>query len=155
MEKTVIFYSGQFFSISILKYPIVKLTFHRDPCLEEDDVNLLFQKIKELYQFIKFLKIQDQTNPDKITLVIDTYGLQTFQPLLLKTVITFINEIEPETNQNVSSLIICIYSIITKKIVDFIYLFKKTTIPWIILSSEEEFQEWYQEITKTSIISSF
>ena len=49
MEKTVSFYDGNFFTISILKYPIIKLSFHRDPYNENDIQEYAISKLKEYY----------------------------------------------------------------------------------------------------------
>lgn len=137
--SSIEFYSCSFFTIEFPMYPLVKLIFHKDPSNDSEAENL-FLTIKKLYQFIQF---NSEKNSKKITLIIDTNGLSVFQPTLLGSVISFINEVEPLTNQYVNKLAICVYSLIAKKIVDFVYYFKKTSIDWNTFSSQEEFQKWY------------
>lgn len=141
--NSIEFYSCSFFTITFPMYPFVSLTFHRDP-VENEEVEVLFLTIRNLYDFIsKKNENASASEDEKITLIIDTYGLSSFQPILLGSVISFVNEIEPLTNKYVNKLAICVYSSISKKIVDFVYLFKKTSIEWVTFSSQEYFQEWY------------
>ena len=129
------------YSISDKEWPLVRITFDRNPENSEE-----FEKFLECCQTNLYQKQK------RFVLLVDPHGLSTLNPIYIYGIVSFMREMEPMTKAYMIELGLLVESSIVRKIIEWVQSLKTPAVQWYLFANQDELGQWILNLQDRQII---